>query len=75
MNKSSVTNVYMCDILTDQVLKDVCNRITGQQDFTVDFVGNDYEDDCLEKSYNKGRLAILKYDGKIAFISFSEGIA
>ena len=75
MNKSSVTNVYMCDILTDQVLKDVCKRITGQQDFTVDFVGNDYEDDCLEKSYNKGRLAILKYDGKIAFISFSEGIA
>ena len=43
MNKSSVTNVYMCDILTDQVLKDVCNRITGQQDFTVDFVGNDYD--------------------------------
>lgn len=72
MNKSSVTNVYMRDILTDEILKDVCQRITNQAEFTVDFVDNEYEDDCISKSYNKGRLATFIYGNKNAFISFSE---
>lgn len=72
MNKSSSTNTYMKDILTPSVLQDVCYRITGQNDYNVDFVDNSYEDDCLSKSYNKGRLATLTYEGKNAFISFSE---
>lgn len=72
MNKSSSTNIYMKDILTPSVLQDVCFRITGQREYDVDFVDNAYEDDCLSKSYNKGRLATLTYEGKNAFISFSE---
>lgn len=74
MNKSSKTNIYMRDLLTADVLKDVCLRITGQPDYEVDFVDNEYEDDCLSRSYNKGRLATLVYDNKNAFISFSEKI-
>lgn len=72
MNKSSVTNIYMKDLLTDDILRDVCLRITGQTDYNVNFVDNEYEDDCLSKSYNKGRLATLVYNDKNAFISFSE---
>lgn len=72
MNKSSVTKLYMKDILTPTILEDVCNRITGQKEYDVDFVDNEYEDDCLSKSYNKGRLATLVYDNINAFISFSE---
>ncbi len=51
------------DILTRSILKDVCQRITGRTDFTVDF------DDT---GYNKGRLATLEYRGSISYISFSE---
>lgn len=72
MNKSASTKIYMRDILTSSVLQDVCSRITGQKGYDVDFVDNAYEDDCLSKSYNKGRLATLTYEGKNAFISFSE---
>lgn len=72
MNKSTTTKVYMKDIITDDILEDVCFRITGQKEYDVDFVDNSYEDDCLSKSYNKGRLATLIYNNKNAFISFSE---
>jgi hypothetical protein len=51
------------DILTREILQDVCYRITGRKDYTVDF------DDTL---YNKGRLATLEYQGSVNFISFSE---
>lgn len=61
----------MRNILTDDILRDVCYKITGQTVFTVNFVDNEYEDDCLSKSYNKGRLATLVYDNKNVFISFS----
>lgn len=44
-------------------MRDVCQRITGRTDFTVEF-----DDD----GYNKGRLAILSYRGIINYISFSE---
>ena len=62
----------MDDIVTNNIFSDICFRITGQKKFSVDFVDNEYEDDCLPKSYNKGRLAIFLYGGKQAFISFSE---
>ena len=51
------------DILTNSILKDVCKRITGRTDFTVDFDDTDY---------NKGRLAKLEYRGSVSYISFSE---
>lgn len=51
------------DILTRSILKDVCKRITGRTDFTVEFDDSDY---------NKGRLAKLVYRGSVSYISFSE---
>lgn len=44
-------------------MRDVCQRITGRTDFTVDF-DND--------GHNVGRLARLEYQGSISYISFSE---
>lgn len=51
------------DILTSDVLRDVCQRLTGRQDYTVTFD---------ETGYNIGRLATLEFDGSISYISFSE---
>lgn len=51
------------DILTDDILSDVCYRITGNTDYTVEF-DND--------GYNIGRLAVLEHQGSINYISFSE---
>jgi hypothetical protein len=62
-NKFQKRNVSYKEILTRNILRDVCQRITGRTDFTVDFDNNDY---------NKGRLAKLEYQGSISYISFSE---
>ena len=51
------------DILTSDILTDVCKRITGENDYTCTF------DDV---GYNKGRLAILFHKGTVSYISFSE---
>ena len=51
------------DLLTHQILKDICKRITGRDEYTVKF------DDT---GYNKGRLAVLNYKSQTNFISFSE---
>jgi hypothetical protein len=51
------------DILTTDILRDVCQRLTGRQDHTVTF------DDT---GYNIGRLATLEFNGTISYISFSE---
>jgi len=51
------------DILTPEILRDVCFRITGTQNYTIDF---------NNEGYNIGRLAILEHDGIVNYISFSE---
>jgi len=51
------------DILTADILGDVCQKITGERVYTVEF------DDT---GYNIGRLATLEYQGLISYISFSE---
>ncbi|MDR0644691.1 MAG: hypothetical protein LBG05_07265 [Treponema sp.] len=51
------------DILTKDILLDVCARITGQEEYTVSFDGT---------GYNKGRLALIEYAGKTTYVSFSE---
>lgn len=51
------------DILIPDVLLDVCQQLTGQDDYEVVW------DDT---SYNKGRLAKLEYSGSIFYVSFSE---
>lgn len=51
------------DFIHDNILRDICQRLTQRSDYTVDF------DDT---GYNKGRLAELDYDGNRYFITFSE---
>lgn len=51
------------DILTPDVLLDVCQQLTGQDDYEVVW------DDT---SYNKGRLAKLEYNDRVFYVSFSE---
>lgn len=59
---SEQKGIYYEDILSENILKDVCKRITGRTDYTVQF-----DDDV-----NKGRLATLEYKNTINYISFSE---
>jgi predicted restriction endonuclease len=51
------------DILTEDVLRDVCMQLTGERNYDAiwDNIG-----------YNIGRLAILKHNNHIDYISFSE---
>lgn len=56
-------NITYEDILTPDVLLDVCQQLTGQADYELVW------DDI---SYNKGRLAKLEHNGSIFYISFSE---
>lgn len=51
------------DILTENILRDVCHRLTRRRDFTVSFDN---------AGYNIGRLATLEYNGTISYVSFSE---
>lgn len=62
-NKFQKRSELYKDILTTEILRDVCQRLTGKTDFTVTF------DDT---GYNIGRLATLEYNGTINYISFSE---
>ena len=50
-------------ILTDTVLKDICQRITGQNRYRV---VRDLS------SYNKGRLILVEYNEAIYYVSLSE---
>lgn len=51
------------NILTADILRDVCQRVTGRRDYTVTFDNT---------GYNIGRLATLEFNGTINYISFSE---
>lgn len=59
---SKKKGIYYKNILPKKILKDVCERITGRTDYSVQFV-----DDV-----NDGRLATLEYKDTINYISFSE---
>ncbi len=72
LQKSKKTGKYFKDFVTIDVLRDVCFRITGMNDFSYDYVDNNYCDEFISSTYNKGRLAILKYKGQVMYISFSE---
>lgn len=51
------------EILTPEILSDVSLKLTGSAEYTCEF------DDS---GYNKGRLAILEYNGRVFYVSFSE---
>lgn len=72
LQKSKATGVFFSDVVNPNILKDVCYKITGCTEFTYEYVDNEYQDIFLEKSYNKGRMAIMKYKDSVSFISFSE---
>ncbi len=72
LQKSKVTGVYFCDVVTPIILNDVCYRITGLRKFTYEYVDNDYYDEFLDPTYNKGRIAILQYKDSVIYITFSE---
>lgn len=72
LQKSKNTGVYFSDVVTPDILKDVCSLITGQTEFTYQYVDNDYHDSFLDTSYNKGRMAIMQYKDVVNYISFSE---
>lgn len=72
MNKSSSTGIYFKDIIADSDLENICYDLTGETKYSVEFVENDFEDDFLERSYNKGRLGILHYENKVYYICFSD---
>lgn len=72
LQKSKITNIYFSDIITPDVLKDVCYKITGQMLFTYEYVDNKYQDMFIKESYNKGRMAILLYKDVVNYITFSE---
>lgn len=50
-------------ILSDEVLRDLSVRLTGQPDYTVMF-DND--------GYNKGRLVVMEFNGERTYISLGE---
>lgn len=62
-NNSQKGGYLFEDILTEEVLADVCNRVTGISEYTVEF-DND--------GYNKGRLATIMHNGAKILVSFSE---
>lgn len=72
LQKSKNTGIYFSDVVTPDILKNVCWLITGQTDFTYQYVDNNYHDDFLKTSYNKGRIAIMQYKDVVSYISFSE---
>ncbi|MEJ7451045.1 HNH endonuclease signature motif containing protein [Staphylococcus xylosus] len=62
-NNSQKGSYKFSEILTKEVLKDVCYKITGKSEYILE-----YDED----GYNKGRLAKLVYKDHTNFISFSE---
>lgn len=72
MQQSKKTGIYFRDIVKNSDLEKICYDLTGQTKFSVDFVDENYKDDFLNTSYNKGRLGILHYQNKVYYICFSD---
>lgn len=72
LQKSAQTGLTFQDQLDDESLKDICLKIIGRSDYNCQYVDNDYSDDFLSNTYNKGRLATLRYGDYVHFITFSE---
>lgn len=49
-------------MLTSTILTDICLKVTGQANYSVDFVDE----------VNKGRLGTIEFQGSISYVSFSE---
>ena len=51
------------DILTNEILKEICFKATGCSEFEIEWD---------EESYNIGRLVKIGYKGEVIYISLSE---
>lgn len=74
LQKSAQTGLTFQDQLNEVYLADICRKITGHADYECRYVENDYQDDFLPPTYNKGRLATLRYGDYVHFITFSEQV-
>lgn len=72
LQKTAQTGLTFQNQLSDTILKDICLKITGRSDYDCKYVDNDYTDIFLPHTYNMGRLATLRYEDYVHFISFSE---
>ncbi|HEM2203680.1 TPA: HNH endonuclease, partial [Listeria monocytogenes] len=63
-NNSQKGGYFFEDILTEEILTDVCRKVTGTSEYTVEFDN--------EGGYNKGRLATISYKGSKIYVSFSQ---
>jgi len=72
LQKSLYTGFTFQDQLNHDCLQDICQKITGRSDYDCRYVENDYSDAFLTNTYNKGRLATLRYRDYVHFITFSE---
>ena len=70
-NSQKIKNHFR-KVLTRDILKDICFRITGETEFICRFKDNAYSDKYFAaKKANEGRLVILKYLDKTAYIFVS----
>lgn len=58
--------------ISPEQLSEICQYITGNSVYDVSFVDNDYSDEYVDSTYNKGRLLYLHYEGIVNYISISE---
>jgi hypothetical protein len=57
-NNYQKSTSHYSDFLTNEILKDICLRITGIDTFTVDFINE----------VNVGKLALLEYNGSNSYV-------
>ena len=72
LQKTGQTLESFEDILTQDILSDICRRITNTDNYQCNFVDDEYHDDILPVGTNKGRMIILKYQEIVHFITCSE---
>lgn len=72
LQKSAQTGILFSDVVTPEILADVCYRITGKTEFSYEYVDNDYSDTFVGPTYNKGRMAIMIWYDSVHYITFSE---
>lgn len=62
-NKFQKNSTLYEEILTPEILSDICFKVTGRSEYKVDFDNT---------GYNIGRLIVLEYKGRKNYISLSE---
>lgn len=72
LQKSKQTHVTFDQLVTEDILKEICQKLLGRTDCEIKYVDDNYADEWQEKGYNVGRLATLRHQGDVYYITFSE---